>query len=129
MYGAARGGDDTLISGAGDDEMWGDASVMSAAAIGGSDTFSFAPLNGQDTIHDFEQGKDHVELIGLGVESPHTFDGLLPYISSDGTDSVIDFGAGNSITVHGITTFLQSDFIFALMKRPIQNPKSKIQNC
>lgn len=62
MSGNAQGGDDTLISGRTDDDMWGDAEAMDDSAQGGCDTFVFGPHNGNDTIYDFEQGMDLIDL-------------------------------------------------------------------
>ena len=56
-------------------------------AVRGADQFVFAPDNGEDTIHDFEQGTDHIDLTAFGFSN---IDALA--ISDDGTNSVIDFG-------------------------------------
>ena len=56
MSGNAHGGNDVLVSGTGNDQMWGDAQVVSGNAQGGNDTSVFKPGNGHDTIGDFGQG-------------------------------------------------------------------------
>src|SRR5262249_12354301 len=65
MYGYATGGNDRLVSGPGNDEMWGDAHYKAPTVVTGADVFVFLQNNGQDTIHDFEQGKDHIDLTAL----------------------------------------------------------------
>lgn len=53
IYGGA--GRDRIIGGKGDDHLWGGA---------GADTFVFAPLHGNDIIHDFQVGLDVILLKG-----------------------------------------------------------------
>ena len=90
------------------DEMWGDAETIYDSAIGGCDKFVFAPGNGGDTIRDFEQGRDHIELTGF---QDLEFAGL--DIHSDGRGgSVIDFHDGNTIIVRGVTSLTADDFFF-----------------
>jgi Ca2+-binding RTX toxin-like protein len=56
-------GSDTLVSGTGEDHMWGDYS--SGLVTGGADTFVFHENNGSDTIYDFERGKDVIDFSNL----------------------------------------------------------------
>jgi len=70
MRGNTQGGDDTLISGTGNDAMWGDAEQMLDNALGGRDTFVFGPNNGEDVIYDFQQGMDLIDLSWLGLYLP-----------------------------------------------------------
>jgi Ca2+-binding RTX toxin-like protein len=53
MSGRAVGGNDKLVSGTGNDDMWGDAQSISGNAKGGNDTFVFNFGNGHDKIEDF----------------------------------------------------------------------------
>ena len=99
-------GNDRLVSGTNaNDEMWGDA-YSGRTGAGGLDTFVFAANNGQDTIHDFEVGRDKIDLTALG-----TVFGALS-ISSDGTDSTIGLGGSNTVKVIGVATLGAADFIF-----------------
>lgn len=126
MYDSAQGGDDILISGTGDDDMWGDASVMEDKAQGGSDTFVFADDNGNDTIYDFEQGKDLIDLSAFGATIFADLDsnnnGYLDdgddYVSVAGSNTVIDLGEANggtagedTVTVAGVTGLTDADFL------------------
>ena len=84
-------GDDTLDGGTGDDVMWGGA---------GDDTFVFAAGHGNDTIRDFTDGDD---LIDLSQISDITGFGDLT-ITADGTTVVID------LTAHGGGTIRLENF-------------------
>jgi hypothetical protein len=76
--------------------------------------FVFAPGSGLDTIFDFEQGKDLIDVRDYGVQS---FADLT--VASSGGHSIIDFdgaavdGVGNEVTVLTIQTVSSSDFMFA----------------
>ena len=78
------GGDEPLDGGAGDDTMWGGA---------GDDTFVFQASHGNDTIKDFTNGEDTIDLTQItGITA---FDNLT--ITADGTTAVIDlsdYGGG-----------------------------------
>jgi Ca2+-binding RTX toxin-like protein len=107
MSGDARGGNDRLVSGTGDDQMWGDASSMAAGTVGGRDVFAFLfGSNGDDIVWDFEQGKDKIEIAG----APDGFAGL--DIDETGGDSVIGMGGVNRITVKDVTDLTADDFLF-----------------
>ena len=122
MSGNTRGGNDTLISGAGTDHMWGDGEDINGVAasptaptgtvVTGADTFVFAPGNGNDNINDFRQS-DH-DRIDVSAYGFHSIADLT--ITGTGTDTVIAFDAADSVTLVGVSdpTVLQaSDFIFA----------------
>ena len=118
----ARGGDDTLISSAGTDQMWGDALLINdvvaspvaptGSVVTGTDTFVFAPGNGDDNVHDFRQS-DHDKI----DVSAYGFDSLADMTIIDtGADTRIEFDATNSVTLVGFGdpgVLQASDFIFA----------------
>lgn len=66
----ARGGSDVLHSGTDDDIMWGDGRIVGEGAVGGCDTFVFYIDNGEDTINDFEQGKDKIDFSNVLLDLP-----------------------------------------------------------
>jgi hypothetical protein len=111
-------GNDRLVSGTGNDDMWGDVAYSGYTSgpvdlnrvTTGHDIFVFSANNGNDTIHDFRQGEDKIELQGIGVES---FDALMAasHLSQGDTNTVITFGS-NTITVIGITELSAADFLF-----------------
>jgi hypothetical protein len=125
------GGDARLISGEGTDAMWGDAAIMPDNAIGGSDTFVFGVDNGDDTIHDFNQGEDLIEMNGFTtliapipaaalaqlpsqalshVYQPYSFSDL--QIEEENGDSIIHLDADNSVTVVDVLGLTGADFDF-----------------
>jgi hypothetical protein len=116
MTDRAEGGDDRLVSGARDDEMWGDAYTVSGRAEGGDDVFVFAPGNGRDIIHDFEPGKDRIDLSAFGGYGVDNFADIAPqtFEQSDGTLIVLDFGdlSSNSVVVAGVFGLGDDDFLF-----------------
>jgi hypothetical protein len=103
-------GNDRLVSGLhSNDHMWGDGdpTMFWPSTVRGSDTFVFAPMNGQDTIYDFEQGRDHIELTGFKHLEFSDFD-----VHPNSTGGVIiDFHDGNTITVLGVASLTAADFI------------------
>jgi phosphodiesterase/alkaline phosphatase D-like protein len=89
VAGLADAGADILDGGAGGDILTGGA---------GADIFSFATAWGDDRIQDFEDGIDHINLVGLtGLTQ---FNQLT--ISQVGADTLLTFG-GNSITLVATT--------------------------
>jgi hypothetical protein len=141
--GKSKAGDDTLISGQGNDQMWGDFGseltrsskrdvdcddrgeddegdddrdddhcLPSVKQYAGKDTFIFAANNGEDTIFDFQHGLDTIKL--KGIAGFQAFSDLhIAASASQPSDSVIDFGNGNSITLVGVNHLEASDFEFA----------------
>lgn len=140
--GKSKAGDDKLISGQGDDQMWGDfGSVVSPIVASndhddddddhesehdddndhcssninkydGKDTFVFAANNGKDTIFDFQRGLDKIELKGLAGFQAFS-DLIYAPSATHSSDLVIDLGDGNSITLVGVNNLEASDFVFA----------------
>ena len=83
---AGGGGDDTIAGLAGDDTLTGNE---------GADTFVFAANHGSDTITDFTDGEDSIDLTAItGVAA---FDDLT--ITADGTTAVIDLSAHGGGTI------------------------------
>jgi len=103
MLDNAIGGNDVLITRAGSDDMWGDASLLLGNAVGGSDTFVF-DHGGRDTIHDFEQGKDHIDLTAYHLSGIAALN-----ITSDAGGSVINLGDENTIIVVNVLSFRTPD--------------------
>ena len=96
-------GDDTITGGAGDDKMFGG---------GGADTFVVGPGHGDDTIMDFENGTDTIDL--------SAFTGITQFsdvtATQDGNNVVIDLSGqgGGTITLQGfaLSDLDASDFAF-----------------
>lgn len=99
-------GNDRLVSGTGNDAMYGDFKTITGlnpSITTGHDVFVFYAQNGHDIIYAFEQGKDKIELHGTGVGQ----------LVLEGTDMVIQFVDDNSIKVIGVTSLTDDDFLFA----------------
>lgn len=104
-------GADRLIGGLGDDTLYGDFCGPNAQD---EDIFVYAPGHGADTIKDFQDGLDKIDLSEFTDISG--FSNLSA--TQDGDNVVIDFsswgGSGNSITIENfdIADLDGSDFIF-----------------
>jgi len=83
-------GNDRLQGGQGDDTLTGGA---------GDDLFVFARGDGQDTVNDFGDGTDKLDLSDFGFAS---FNDLAIGGTNNGVDAVIDLGAGDAITLLGV---------------------------
>ena len=95
------GWDDTLDGGAGNDTLAGGAGDDILSGGTGNDTFEFALGNGNDTIKDFTDGEDLIDLSGfVDIAS---VDELT--ITQDGENTVIDLTSegGGKITLEGVT--------------------------
>lgn len=129
--GSVNGGDDVLISGTGNDQMFGDWSSsggFSGTAVGGADTFVFGLDNGFDSIGDFHQGEDTINLqaTGLSWADLDTNDnGVLDdgdtYVTVSGGSTTINLGGaiagdtnafGDQIVISGVTGLVEADFDF-----------------
>lgn len=113
-------GNDTLWGGDGDDSIWGggdDDTIYSQAGddevFGGSgvDTFVFDLAAGFDTIWDWQNGVDLLDLTALAATGVHQFTDLVVDVFGD--YSTVSFG-GNMITFDGFTdAFDFADWLFA----------------
>ena len=96
-------GDDTLDGGNGRDLLAGGA---------GADVFVFATGTNRDTITDFEDGIDQIDLTGLAPAGITEFAHLA--ISDNGVDAVVMLDGGNYVTLlNTLAADLDAtDFIF-----------------
>ena len=92
-------GNDVLISSNGLDRMWGDTQFTDGQQITGIDLFVFAPDNGRDVIHDFEVGKDFLDLRAFDFASIND----LQFTHDASGDLRIEFGGNDSITFTGVS--------------------------
>ena len=103
---------ETLTGGAGDDTITGLGGDDTLTGNEGDDTFVFASGHGADTITDFTDGEDTIDL--------SAFTGITGFgdltATQDGANTVIDLSAygGGSITLQGVTStdLDEADFVF-----------------
>jgi Ca2+-binding RTX toxin-like protein len=98
LYG--MGGNDLLNGGTGNDDLWGN---------GGLDTFVFDLGSEQDTIHDYIIAEDNID-IGAYLDDGLDFD-QSDVTTVNGTNSLVDLGDGNTITVLNVDAALLYDDI------------------
>ncbi len=108
-------GDDTIDGQAGDDTLDGGLSDDRLTGGSGGDVFRFGENWGDDTITDFVSGSDQIDMLSADVQ----FVDLT--ITQVGADTHISDGAGNSVTLTGVTasTISESDFVFAAVSAPV----------
>ena len=104
----------TFDGGAGDDIIRGDAGNDTITGGAGDDTFVVAAGDGSDTITDFADGEDLIDLSAFSAIS-----GVSDLtITQDGDDTVIDLSAhgGGEITLEDFTStdLDATDFGFAM---------------
>lgn len=101
-------GNDQILGGKGDDTLGGGAGKDIMTGGAGNDIFIFAAKNGKDTITDFDAdgGVGQQDLIKANFASVTSIDQV-------GDNTVIHFGAGDSLTLQHVdkTHIDQSDFM------------------
>ena len=106
-------GNDTIDGGAGDDIIDGGAGDDSLTGGADADTFVFQAGHGNDTIADFTDGEDIIDVSSLGITGISS----LTFSTNADNDLVINTGEGNgTIVLEGVTdlaTLTGEDFIFA----------------
>nr|WP_323782148.1 matrixin family metalloprotease [Amylibacter sp.] len=104
LFGGA--GHDKLIGGAGKDRLSGDGGKDKLEGGNGADVFVFAPDFGRDTILDFEDDKDSIDLSGFGFGSVHE---ALDRAIQNGDDVVLKFPARTALTIRDTTIDVLAD--------------------
>ena len=97
-------GKDILVGGTVDDRLHGGL---------GFDTFLYATGGHADTILDFAEGIDRINL--QGVSTVHAMSDIGPLASQQGANTFIDFGHGDTLTLNNVTlnTLTDNDFLFS----------------
>ncbi|RXG85150.1 hypothetical protein EAS61_36810, partial [Bradyrhizobium zhanjiangense] len=101
----------TLDGRDGNDRIDGRGGADTLTGGNGSDTFVYADGGGADTITDFDRSQgDTIDLTGLsGI---FTFADVQSKSTLSAGNTIINFGSGNTLTLIGVTSLQQSDFIF-----------------
>lgn len=102
-------GRDTLSGGPGDDTLIGGPGPDTLSGGLGRDTFVFAAATGKDTIEDFHDALDRLELKGFTFK---TSAAALKLASQVGDDVVFTFGAQTKLTVEDVTIEALQDNVF-----------------
>ncbi len=105
-------GNDILFGGKGDDKLVGGKGNDKLKGNGGKDKFVFSDNFGQDTIKDFQNNKDTVQLNDkLWNNTNKSVSQVLNQFGSQiGADFVLDFGGGDILTIKDTTkSQLQND--------------------
>lgn len=101
------GGADRLFGGGGADTLRGNGGDDMLKGNGGADVFQFRASDRNDTISDFRQGQDKIQILS----GASRFEALT--IEQDGADVLIGFGAGYvRVITDTAEAFDESDFIF-----------------
>lgn len=101
------GGADVLEGGSGQDTLTGKGGDDTLQGDGGADIFQFRATDINDTILDFTQNVDTIEIQSGATE----FADLV--IEQDGDDVLIGFGAGQvRVVTDAVDAFSEDDFIF-----------------
>jgi|GEM_PF-940063 len=105
-------GDDTLDGGKDNDWVWGGAGNDILEGGKGDDTFAFKSGDAMDTIIDFKDKDDFIEL-ELGTDFD-TFAEVMAAATQVGNDTVFDFGNGDVLVVEDtdVSDFDAGHFIF-----------------
>lgn len=102
------GGADLLEGGTGQDTITGRGGDDTLQGDGGADIFQFRATDVNDTILDFTQGVDTIEIISGAA----AFADLV--IEQDGDDVLIGFGDGQvRVVTDTVDAFTEDDFIFS----------------
>ncbi|WP_164934398.1 Ig-like domain-containing protein [Bradyrhizobium zhanjiangense] len=101
----------TLDGRDGNDRIDGRGGADTLTGGNGSDTFVYADGGGADTITDFDRSQgDTIDLTGLsGI---FTLADVQSKSTASAGNTIINFGSGNTLTLIGVTSLQQSDFIF-----------------
>ena len=107
-------GDNVIDGGDGDDLIIGAEGSDTLTGGTGDDTFVYRPGDGQDTITDFTPGAatdDRVDLTAFA--DVNSLSDLLAIASQDGSDTLIDFGSGDTLRLSGVDmgTLNEDDFV------------------
>lgn len=110
------GGGFTLLHGRdGDDSLAGVGSNETLTGGAGNDSFIFGVNWGADTVTDFTKGEDALDLSATGLQ----FADLT--ITQVGSDTLIEGGNGNQITLTGVTASSIDETDFTFSDVPVQS--------
>lgn len=101
-------GDDAVFGGAGNDLIVGGLGNDTLYGNDGADIFVFARPSGVDVIMDFVKGADVIQITSSIFTTTAQ---ALAATSVSGTNSVVNFGSGDILTISGVTGLGEGDFL------------------
>ena len=107
-------GNDRMFGGAGADSLDGGTGADFLNGGAGDDRFSYAPGYDADTIFGFAAGAATEDKISLGAfQSVSTFADILARATQVGSDTVINFGGGDTLTLRNVarSSLSADDFV------------------
>ena len=109
----------TLTGGLGDDRLEGRGGRDTMIGGAGSDTFVFSLHDGIDTVADFQTAAGDTILLS-GFTGVSSYQDLLSHLSQVGSNSVLSFGNGDTLTLQNVSlsSLDASDFQFAAVAPP-----------
>ena len=120
LYGGPGGGDDVMLGNAGNDRLFGGlgndrldggAGNDRLAGGAGTDVFVFAPGHGADTITDFANSQDRIDLTAFDLTG---YDDLTVTSGTDGVTIDLSAHDGGTILLEGfdMANLDAADFLF-----------------
>jgi beta-glucanase (GH16 family) len=111
QYVSASSGADSITGGAGDDFLLGGQGNDTLTGGAGADTFAFSFWDGHDRITDFQSGVDRIMLRSIDAATVW----VNPSRDAAGNAGLeIDYGAGQSIFLPGLTALANGDIVFSV---------------
>lgn len=122
--------DNVLNGGAGNDRLEGGGGHDTLIGGSGSDTFVFGPHDGVDTITDFQASAGGDVVLLSGITGVSSYADVLSHLSQVGSDSVLNFGAGETLTFQhvSLSNLTSADFQFQAAAPPTQITDIVINN-
>ena len=108
-------GNDRLFGGAGPDSLDGGTGADFLNGGAGDDRFVYMPGYGADTIFGFAAGGGSEDKINLAFSNVSTFADVLARATQVGSDTVINFDGGDTLTLRNVarSSLAADDFLFA----------------
>jgi hypothetical protein len=117
--------DNVLNGGPGNDKLEGGGGHDTLIGGTGNDTFIFGPHDGVDNISDFDPiaGSNNSDIVLLsGINGVLSFNDVLAHLSQVGSNAVLNFGAGETLTFQNVSVsnLTSADFQFQAAAPPAQ---------
>lgn len=108
----AVGGNESVYGGSGNNVIWGNSGNDLLRGNGGNDVFLFSGHGGADTIADFTDGSDRLDLTAYGIDNLAALK-TKTTVSQQGANTVIDLGKFGKVTLANFSMANLDDSDFA----------------